>query len=108
MEPLSRQRCIHHGDRQAVARCPGCHQFYCRECITEHDDRVLCASCLKTLTHSSGKARVRLAWLLQAGQFVAGLFAVWLFFDLCGRALVSLPTQFHDGSLWNIYDGGDE
>ena len=43
---LSQQRCFNHTSREAVARCPECGRFFCRECITEHDDRVLCAVCL--------------------------------------------------------------
>ena len=108
MEPLTRQRCLHHPERQAVARCPACHCFYCRECITEHDDRVLCAACLKKQAKSKGKARLRLGWLVQAGQAAAGVFALWLFFYVCGWALLSVPAQFHDGSLWSTYDGSDE
>ena len=44
---LAHQRCFNHATREAVARCPECHHFFCRECITEHDDRVLCTGCLK-------------------------------------------------------------
>ena len=103
MEPLARQRCLHHNDRQAVARCPVCRQFYCRECVTEHDDRVLCAGCLKKQVRKKGTARVRLAWVVQTGQAVAGLFALWLFFYLCGWMLSSIPSQFHDGTVWTKY-----
>ena len=46
---LTHQRCFHHSHREAVARCPECRQFYCRECVTEHDYRVICATCLKKI-----------------------------------------------------------
>ena len=48
MTALAHQRCFNHALREAAARCPGCGNFFCRECVTEHDDRVLCAACLET------------------------------------------------------------
>jgi hypothetical protein len=52
MQNLLLQRCFNHGMREAAARCPECGRFYCRECITEHDDRVLCSACLKKLARA--------------------------------------------------------
>ena len=46
---LTFQRCFNHAAREAVARCPACGHYFCRECITEHDDRVICAACLRKL-----------------------------------------------------------
>jgi hypothetical protein len=46
MTAVAHQRCLHHHEREAVARCPECGHYFCRECITEHDERVICASCL--------------------------------------------------------------
>lgn len=97
---LSRQRCLHHPEREAVARCPECQQFYCRECITEHEDRVLCTACLKKLVKPRSKTRIRLAWIIQASQLFLGFFVVWLFFYLCGGMLLAIPAKYHDGSFW--------
>jgi hypothetical protein len=44
MQDITQQRCLNHMLREAVARCPECSRFFCRECITEHEDKVLCAS----------------------------------------------------------------
>jgi hypothetical protein len=93
-------RCLHHPVREAVARCPECTQFFCRECITEHDDRVICSSCLKKLTVKAEVPRRNLAPL---GRFVAagaGLLLAWLFFFLIGRILVNIPSEFHEGAVW--------
>ncbi|MFN7139481.1 MAG: rhomboid family protein, partial [Limisphaerales bacterium] len=49
MQNLTQQHCLNHFTREAAARCPECKQFFCRECITEHDDRVICAGCLRKL-----------------------------------------------------------
>ena len=100
MGDLIHQRCFHHSLREAVARCPECRQFYCRECITEHDDRVICATCLRKLTAVSAPARRRFAWVLPFAQGAVGLFIAGLFFYFFGATLLSLPSSFHEGTVW--------
>lgn len=100
MESLAAQRCLNHALREAVARCPECRQFYCRECITEHDDRVICATCLKKLTRPGFRERIRLAWLAGWTQALLGVLAGWLFFYLVGRVLLAIPSDFHEGTVW--------
>lgn len=104
MEVLSRQRCVHHPGREAVARCPECGQFFCRECVVEHDDRVICAECLKRMVKAPVKARERFAALLKVAFCVLGFFVAWLFFYETGRLLLLIPTSFHDGTLWRHSD----
>ena len=99
-QDLSAQRCAQHADREAVARCPECRRYFCRECITEHDRRVLCASCLKKLTRKPLTQRRGFAGLVLALQCLIGLMVAWFFFYLVGEALLSLPTSFHEGTLW--------
>jgi hypothetical protein len=103
MESLAHQQCSNHRSREAVARCPECRQFFCRECITEHEDRVLCAACLRKLARPRMVERFRLVGLLRLAQSLAGLIIVWLFFYWVGQLLLSLPSAFHDGSIWNVY-----
>ncbi len=81
MPALASQRCLNHATREAVARCPECGHFYCRECITEHDDRVICASCLKKLVQQAepvAKRRVN-PWpfLFSVGGFVLAWFVFY-------------------------------
>ncbi len=97
---LTLQRCLHHPDREAVARCPECTRFYCRECIIEHDDRVLCADCLKRLARAAGKRTARFAWAPRFLFCMLGIFMAWLFFYETGNTLLLIPTSFHDGTLW--------
>ena len=100
MPALSHQRCLHHITREAVARCPECGHFYCRECITEHDDRVICASCLKkvaAVVKSGPRLRLNL-WPLMQGM--GGFVLAWFVFYTVGRMLLSLPEEFHKDSLW--------
>jgi hypothetical protein len=77
---LADQRCFNHALREAVARCPQCTQFFCRECITEHDDRVLCAACLRTLAKVPLLKRRSFARIFRLAQVMLGLLAAWLFF----------------------------
>lgn len=103
MPALVQQRCFNHAVREAVARCPECGQFFCRECITEHDDRVLCTSCLKKLTRSPLAQRLAFARILRVAQCVLGILLVWFFFFLIGEGLLKLPTSFHEGTLWQVH-----
>lgn len=97
--PVAQQRCFVHADREAAARCPHCTRFFCRECVTEHDDRVICASCLRAL--SSAKPRHRATALLLTGStFALGFLTLWISFHAIGRALLRIPSSFHKTSLW--------
>ena len=100
MQNLTYQRCFNHATREAVARCPSCGQFFCRECITEHENRVICAACLRKLARVPLLQRRGLARLIRGGQCLVGLVAAWFFFYLIGESLLALPTSFHEGTLW--------
>lgn len=102
MKSLHEQRCLNHQDREAVARCPECGRCFCRECITEHEDRVLCAACLRKLAHMPLLRRRGFAGVLRFCQCLLGFFVAWFFFHLVGEALLSLPTSFHEGTLWQV------
>jgi len=101
MSTLAHQRCFNHAVREAVARCPECKQFYCRECITEHDDRVLCAACLKKITRQPVAPRTRLKQLFRLAQMAVSLLLAWYFFFLVGDWLLKIPSSFHEGTLWH-------
>jgi hypothetical protein len=101
MTNLPQSHCLNHDDREAVARCPECGNFYCRECIAEHDDRVICAACLrKMLRRPEKKSHPTFAWLARLTTFCFSLLLGWLAFYCVGKILLSIPTQFHDGTLW--------
>jgi hypothetical protein len=99
------QRCVHHPDREAAARCPECGRFFCRECVSEHDDRVLCASCLAAGLRVRAPGSSRFSAVGRAVCAVLGLCLAWWFFDLVGQGLMRLPASVHEGSIWeNISD----
>ncbi len=97
---VAEQRCLRHAHREAVARCPRCRYFFCRECITEHEDRVLCADCLAKMLRPSEKRGSVFAKIVSV---VFGLFGVgiaWLFFYFIGELLSRAPVSFHEGTVW--------
>jgi len=108
MLSLAQQHCLNHAAREAVAQCPECRHFFCRECITEHDDRVICAACLRKMTRADGPRRKPFQALGRVGLSLAGVATAALFFYLIGQLLLSVPTSFHDGTLWKSFDRWSE
>jgi|SRR6516162_4536338 hypothetical protein len=99
---LADQRCFNHADREAAARCPSCRKYFCRECVTEYDDRVVCAGCLKKLSRLPSFKRRGWQNTIAFGQCVLGLFMAWFFFYLIGEILLALPSSFHEGTFWRV------
>jgi hypothetical protein len=97
--PLANLRCFNHTTREAVARCPVCQHYYCRECITEHDDRVICAACLRRAAEDCARP-ARATWLAASLACAAGFVMLWIFFYLCGSFLLQIPARFHEGTIW--------
>jgi hypothetical protein len=88
MSALHQARCFNHAQREAVARCPGCRRFYCRECVTEHDDRLMCAQCLAAAAPPTAAPK-RNWWLATA-----------LTRGVIGQTLLEAPSHFHEGTVW--------
>ena len=102
MHSLTHQRCFNHAAREAVARCPECGRYFCRECVTEHDDRMVCAVCLRKLTREESADRSAFGRLLRLLQCACGVLVAWFFFFLVGESLLRLPASFHEGTLWQV------
>lgn len=100
--PLSKTLCRIHADRPAAARCPTCGDFYCAECITEHDGRLTCAACLAAERNQATAARQRERRLAvwPALQLLIGLALLWLMWQGVAHLLLSIPADFHDGTVW--------
>lgn len=98
---LSRQRCFNHAGREAAAQCPQCRRFFCRECVTEHEGRVICATCLIKLIDKANRPHRGLGAIITAGAGIAGIVVAWLMFQCLGQLLLELPTSFHEGNVWN-------
>ncbi len=96
MSSLLQQRCLIHADREAAVRCPACGRYYCRECVTEHRGRMLCAACVtreEAPPEQSGPTIV--SWSLFS---VAGLFLAWMVFYYFGMTLARVPSAFFGGT----------
>ena len=96
--PLAQSRCFQHVSREAVARCPACSRFYCRECVTEHEGRMICRGCLDELLaahtkESGGLFSAVRAWMLAGAGYA---FAAYVFYQV-GRMLLRIPSEFHSG-----------
>jgi hypothetical protein len=92
---LTFQRCLIHPDREAIARCPGCAKYFCRECVTEHEGRFLCSDCLQKRSAPVQSAQRPTGWLMAAVTNIIGLAVAWFFFYLIGRLLILIPPNLH-------------
>lgn len=100
MNLLTEQRCFNHLSREAAARCPECRRHFCRECVTEHEGRVLCSVCLRKVCNPATPIRKRNAVAIQLLHGLAAFVMIWAIFYSIGQLLLLLPDSFHDGTLW--------
>jgi len=68
--------------------------------VTEHEDRLLCADCLRTLRPAGGSRRLRWASVRAVLQTLAGVGLAWFVFYAAGRILLAIPESFHEGTVW--------
>lgn len=103
MTILDHQRCYHHQTREAVVRCPDCGRFFCRECVTEHNHRMLCSQCLQRMMGASEKnAKPVVENFVLLCQGGIGFLLIWYAFYLMGLFLLSIPHAFHEGTIWQM------
>jgi len=95
--PVIQNRCWNHQEREAVCRCPECGRSYCRECVTEHESRLLCAACLAALARGGrkrGGGKRALPVLLALG----GILLAWMVFYSGGEGLILLMQRLEQAS----------
>jgi hypothetical protein len=100
MPDITQQRCRNHVKREAVACCPSCGRYFCRECITEHEDKVLCAACLRNLVDPARQQTRHFQGLIRSGQLLLGILILYITFYYVAEILLAIPTEFHEGTLW--------
>jgi hypothetical protein len=100
LKGITYQKCYNHEFREAAACCPNCGRFFCRECVTEHEGRVLCKECLENIINDSGVKKTAFGRILQLALFLLGMTTAWSFFYYFGRLLILLPSSFHEGEFW--------
>jgi hypothetical protein len=90
---LIHQRCWNHELREAVCRCPACGRHFCRECVTEHESRLLCAACLQATARPAPARRHRARALLTPMAALVGLLLSWLIFYIGGEILLEIAAR---------------
>ena len=104
MPAIVHQRCYNHALREAVARCPECKRHFCRECITEHDDRVLCSTCLAEAAKRREAPRRPIRAAVSMAQGAVAFVVLWMLFYLVGAFLLEIPSAFHETTIGVVYD----
>jgi hypothetical protein len=102
MTSIALQRCWNHGTREAVARCPECGRSYCRECVVEHEDRIICSSCLAKLMQAAEKPARKWSFrpLLRFAATFTGIIIAWFIFFSLGRSMLAIPDDWHADTIW--------
>ena len=100
--PVLEQRCRNHEDREAVCRCPRCGRSFCRACVTEHQSRLLCAACLRSVAHQSRSRSRIFRRFLPAAMVLAGFVLAWFVFYGAGVALLE-STAHMEQSIWQSH-----
>ena len=107
MHQIAEKKCLLHPEREAAAVCLECGEFFCRECITEHEGRVMCSRCLSEIESGEKRKKARFKKLRKGLQLAAGLIIIWAVFFHLGKAVVETPASFHEGTIWEtLGDGG--
>ncbi|HEY1338150.1 MAG TPA: hypothetical protein VGF59_11605 [Bryobacteraceae bacterium] len=87
------QRCWNHEAREAVCRCPECGRSFCRECVSEHESRLLCAGCLRNALQAGPARRGKLRRLAPAVLTLAGILLAWAIFFAAGESLITITER---------------
>lgn len=95
------QRCWNHEGREAVCLCLECGRSFCRECVTEHGARLLCAACLGRIARAAGRKRRPFRRLAPAAMTIAGLLLAWLVWFGAGESLLILAQRAEQSSWQN-------
>ena len=88
MSPALQQRCWNHPDREASCRCPHCIRSFCRECVTEHQSQLLCATCLQAAASERPRTRRSFRRFAPAAMALAGFVLAWFVFYGVGQAVL--------------------
>ena len=101
MSDLARQQCFNHPGREAIVRCPSCRRDYCRECVTEHDDRYLCSACLRLQAAKEVRPQRHLRMPVGALLGLAGLLTAWTVYCAATQYLVLRNGADHSYRSWH-------
>lgn len=98
---FAQSRCFNHAQREAAARCPECGRCFCRECVSEHRNRLLCASCIAEETAQAQPGPKRnFGSLRMVFRMMLGVLVLWVSFFVIGKALLAVPSVFHEHKMF--------
>jgi hypothetical protein len=103
MNGLGSRRCQRHPAREAVALCPDCRGYFCRECVSEHEGRILCSHCLDAAAPPQHRQRKVVGRLFDLVLGAIGLVTLWLCLYYFGDLLLAIPSSFHEGTIWDSF-----
>jgi hypothetical protein len=89
-----------HSGREAACRCPRCKQYFCRECVTEHQEQLMCSACHRQAMQQAraGVAKRKLWQLVVVPVFgTTALTVTWLFFYSFGQVLLTVAGATSGG-----------
>ena len=97
---LQFNKCFNHMDRESVAICLECKEHFCRECIIDHEGRMLCASCIDKVTVKDEKKKDNVflkAFSYTLFSFVLLSIIFFIFysflFSITSRNISDFPSQ---------------
>jgi hypothetical protein len=95
MTQFSQQRCFIHPSREAVSLCLECRRAFCRECVVDHDGRLICAACIARLRAPVVQGNRTLRRLLSATGTALAILLCWILFYMAGRLLMLAEPSHH-------------
>ena len=95
MPQFSQQRCFVHPSREAVSLCLECRRAFCRECVVDHDGRLICAACLARLRAPVARGNRFLRQSLSAAATALAILLCWILFYMFGRLLLLAEPAHH-------------
>lgn len=101
MSDLARQQCFNHPGREAIVRCPSCRRDFCRECVTEHDDRYLCSACLRAEAARDARPKRRLRLPMGVLLGMVGLLTAWTVYYAAAQYLILRNSSDHSYRVWH-------
>ena len=93
------QRCWNHESREAVCRCLQCGRSFCRECVTEHESRFLCAGCLRNAAQAQAAGAGRLRRMAPALMTAGGILLAWAIFFGTAESIIII-TERSERMAW--------
>jgi hypothetical protein len=68
----------------------------------EHEDRIICSSCLAKLTQAAEKPARKWSFrpLLRFAATFTGIIIAWFIFFSLGRSMLAIPDDWHADTIW--------